>query len=74
MTYSESSVAACRFLAGVATAVLMFFTAIPKLPEKAGVHPAGAAPLEGVMMAVTACGIARGDALTAAVKMARAIE
>lgn len=48
----------------------MFCTAMPKLPENEGVHPGGAEP-EGEMKAVTACGIATGDALIIAEKARR---
>lgn len=40
-------------------------TAIPKLPEKASLHPGGAAPV-GEIFAVTACGNATGFAVTMA--------
>lgn len=42
-------------------------TAIPKLPTKVGLHPAGAAPL-GDIFWVTACGNATGFAVTMATK------
>lgn len=52
-------------------AEVMFIATIPKLPEKLGMHPVGAA-VSGVMMAVTAWGAGTGEARTtaAAAKMA----
>ena len=43
----------------------MFITAIPKLPLMEGLQPGGGEPV-GAMEAVTACGMATGDAFTAA--------
>jgi hypothetical protein len=51
--------------------VLIFMTAIPKEPLKAGVHPAGIAPV-GVMISVTPCGAGRGEAWTTATAARRA--
>ena len=49
--------------------VLTFWTAIPKLPVKVGMHPGGAEP-DAEMAAVTPCG--NGEALTAATAARRA--
>ena len=43
--------------------------AMAKLPEVDGVHPAGAPDPDGVMIAVTPCGIAHGDAFTVATRV-----
>jgi hypothetical protein len=51
--------------------VLIFMTAMPKLPEYVGIQPGGAVP-DGVTMAVTACGKASGEAWTAAPRARRA--
>ena len=56
----------------LATAVLLtFWTAMPKLPVKVPLHPAGA-DAAGAMSLVTACGAAKGDAFTTAARARRA--
>lgn len=68
VTYSEMVDTALLDFA----AVLMFMTAIPKVPAAyVGLHPGGALP-DGEILAVIACG--NGDASTAAAMARRASE
>ena len=55
LTYSS----ACLLL--IAEGEVMFTTAIPKVPEKSAIHPAGGGS-EGAIASVTAWGSARGEA------------
>ena len=50
---------------------MIFITAMAKLPLTEALHPGGG-ELDGAMEAVTACGLATGDAFTAAAKASAA--